>query len=95
MSQAYFTGGADRKLSNIPVVPGRGASWHAEGRMHKRIGLFADAHQELADNMRLPGKLRRVSDVLPLAAAIYEQGIADFNPLGRSKRCAATGSRNL
>jgi hypothetical protein len=33
--------------------------------------------------MRLPGKLRWVSNVLPLAAAIYEQGIADFNPLGR------------
>ena len=51
--------------------------------MHKSIGLFTNAHQKLANNMRLPGKLRRVSDVLPLAAAIYEQGIADFNPLGR------------
>src|SRR5262245_56349916 len=83
MPQAYFTGGADRKLSNIPVVPWRGANRHAESRMHKRIGLFANAHQELANNMRLPGKLRRICDMLPLAAAIYKQGIVDFNPLGR------------
>src|SRR5215469_11509018 len=83
MPHTHCTGRADRKLSDIAVVPGRGTGRHAESGMHKRIGLFANAHQELANNMRLPGKLRRVSNVLPLAAAIYEQGIADFNPLGR------------
>src|SRR5262245_30970137 len=83
MPQTYFTGRADRKLSDIAVVPGRGTGRHTKGGMHQRIWLFANTHKELTNDMRLPGKLRRVSNVLPLAAAIYEQGIADFNTLGR------------
>jgi hypothetical protein len=41
----------------------------------KGIGLFPDAHKQLAHNMRFPGQLRRISNVLPLAATISEQWV--------------------
>src|SRR5579871_3496335 len=61
------------KECNIAIMPGRNTRGHADSRMHKRVGLLADAHQELAYDVRLPGKLRGIRDVLPLAAAIGQQ----------------------
>src|SRR5437764_1279427 len=43
--------------------------------MDEGIWLFTDTHQELTYNMRLPGQLCRISNVLPLTAAVRKQGL--------------------
>src|SRR5579884_1637648 len=79
---------SDGKRGIIAVMPGGDIGWHSDGWMYQRIGLFANAYEQLTNNMSLPGELCRVGDVLPLTATIGEQRVCRLNPLWR-------GSQNL
>src|SRR2546426_1130737 len=88
MPHPYLTCRTYRKLSKVAIVPGRCSCWHAKGGMDKCIGLLPNTHQELTDNMRLPGQLCRISNMLPLAATIRKQRVERLDPLRR-------GAQNL
>src|SRR2546423_15675728 len=49
--------------------------------MNQGIRLLANAHEQLANNMSLPGELRWIGNVLPLTATIGEQRKGWLNPL--------------
>ena len=70
--KAHFSCWTNRKQGDVTVMPGRYAIGHANGGMDNGIRLFANTHEELAHDMRFPGQLRGISDVLPLAAAVCE-----------------------
>src|SRR5262245_9546179 len=60
---------SNRELRDRAIGPEVRAVWHADHRMHIRLGEMADARELLANDARLPSELRGISEELPLEAA--------------------------